>query len=292
MRKHCARRSLLLGGSLVVALLAFAGVASGTLGASKPTVYSACVPKSGIMRLVNSGASCPSQERRITWSSSDGPSVAGPTGATGPAGPTGAGQSAGAAGPTGATGIAGTPGATGTAGTVGATGTAGTTGATGTAGTAGATGTAGTAGATGATGPAGSNAVSGYAYYYNVASVSVAMEAAVPFDSNGLSTAGFTHTPGASAITVAAGVYLVSFTVSALQASQMAVFLNESAIAGALYGSGAGTQITSGQVIVSAAAGDVITVRNHSSAAAVTLQSLAGGTLANVNASITLQKLS
>jgi hypothetical protein len=50
--------------------------------------------------------------------------------------------------------------------------------------------------------------------------------------------------------------------------------------------------ITSGQVIVSAAAGDVITVRNHSSAAAVTLQSLAGGTLANVNASITLQKLS
>jgi hypothetical protein len=45
-------------------------------------------------------------------------------------------------------------------------------------------------------------------------------------------------------------------------------------------------------VIVRAAAGDVLTLRNHSSAAAVTLQTLAGGTQFNANASILIEKLS
>jgi hypothetical protein len=36
----------------------------------------------------------------------------------------------------------------------------------------------------------------------------------------------------------------------------------------------------------------VLTVRNHSSSAAVTLQTLAGGTQTNVNASILIEKLS
>jgi hypothetical protein len=37
--------------------------------------------------------------------------------------------------------------------------------------------------------------------------------------------------------------------------------------------------------------GDALTLRNHSSPAAVILQSLAGGTQANVNASILVRKL-
>ena len=45
-------------------------------------------------------------------------------------------------------------------------------------------------------------------------------------------------------------------------------------------------------VIITAAAGDVLTVRNHSSASAVTLQTLPGGTQTNSNASILILKLS
>jgi hypothetical protein len=44
-------------------------------------------------------------------------------------------------------------------------------------------------------------------------------------------------------------------------------------------------------VLVQLVAGDVLTLRNHSSAAAVTLQSLAGGTETNVNASITITQV-
>jgi hypothetical protein len=55
---------------------------------------------------------------------------------------------------------------------------------------------------------------------------------------------------------------------------------------GTIYGSGAGTQQNTGQAIFTLAAGDVLTVRNHSSAAAVTLQTLAGGTQSNANASV------
>jgi hypothetical protein len=44
-------------------------------------------------------------------------------------------------------------------------------------------------------------------------------------------------------------------------------------------------------VIITAAAGDVLTLRNHTSTAAVTLQTLAGGTQINSNASVLMQKL-
>ena len=75
---------------------------------------------------------------------------------------------------------------------------------------------------------------------------------------------------GTSAIVLASGgTYEVSFQVS-----------------------GAATQQNSGHAIVIFAAGDVLTLRNHTSATAVTLQTLAGGTQTNVNASVLLRKLS
>lgn len=52
-----------------------------------------------------------------------------------------------------------------------------------------------------------------------------------------------------------------------------------------------GVQQTAGEVIVALSASNVLTLRNHSSAAAVTLQTPAGGTQANVNASMTIQRL-
>ncbi|MBP2006741.1 BclA C-terminal domain-containing protein, partial [Halobacillus andaensis] len=209
------------------------------------------------------------------------------TGATGPAGPMGE------AGPAGATGATGPAGPTGEAGATGATGPAGPMGEAGPAGATGATGPAGPtgeAGATGATGPAGG--LSEYGYIYNLGAQVVPIEADVIFGSNGIITPGITHAPGTSQILVTTpGDYEVTFSVSGVEPNQFSLFLNGAPVAGTVYGSGAGTQQNNGQAIIAVSAGDVITLRNHSSSAAVTLQTLAGGTQTNVNASIVIKKL-
>jgi hypothetical protein len=79
--------------------------------------------------------------------------------------------------------------------------------------------------------------------------------------------------------------------VSGVEPSQFGLFVNGSPVAGTIYGSGAGTQQDSGQAILTLGAGDAIRLVNHSSAAAVTLQTLAGGTQTNVNASVVIKKL-
>jgi hypothetical protein len=123
----------------------------------------------------------------------------------------------------------------------------------------------------------------------------VALDADVTFNKNGVLTAGITHAPGivgdAGIVIVNAGTYEVTFSVSGVVPSQMAVALNGIVAPGTVYGSGAGTQQNSGQAILNVAAGSVLTVRNSTSAAAVTLQTLAGGTQTNVNASVVIEKL-
>ncbi|MFI0435760.1 MAG: collagen-like protein [Parachlamydiaceae bacterium] len=175
-------------------------------------------------------------------------------------------------------GIAGPPGATGA------------TGATGAAGSTGATGATGDTGATGATGASG--LISDYAYVYNTAAQIVALEAAITFDTNGPITSGFTHTPGTANIQIInGGVYSVTFSVSGVEPNQFALFVNGAPVAGAIYGSGAGTQQNTGEAIIVMAANDALTLCNHTSAASVTLQTLAGGTKTNVNASIKILKI-
>ena len=120
----------------------------------------------------------------------------------------------------------------------------------------------------------------------------MAIEADVNFDTNGVMTPGITHAPGAASVAlVNAGDYKVSFSVSGVEPSQMALFLNGALVPGTVYGSGAGTQQNTGQVIVRAGSGDVLTLRNHSSSAAVGLQTNAGGTQTNANASLAIEKL-
>lgn len=63
------------------------------------------------------------------------------------------------------------------------------------------------------------------------------------------------------------------------------------AVAWTVYGSGSGAQQNFGQAIITIAASDVITLRNHTSTSTVGLASLVGGTQANVNASIVIKKL-
>ena len=122
----------------------------------------------------------------------------------------------------------------------------------------------------------------------------MATEANVPFDSSGVLSPGITHstTTNTDQIVLAnAGTYKVAFSVSGTEPSQMALFVNGVLVPGTIYGSGAGTQQNSGQAIITIGAGDVLTVKNHSSSAAVTLASNIGGTQAVSNASVLIEKL-
>ena len=201
----------------------------------------------------------------------------------------------GPAGPQGPAGIDGAAGATGPQGALGTTGDQGTTGATGSAGpqgNAGAPGSSGATGATGATGQTGTNGLSQYAYIYNTDGEIVALEAAINFDSNGITTPGIIHAPTAAGTRlVEAGDYKFTFSVSATQSNQFALFVDGVEAPGATYGSGAGTQQNIGQVILTVPAGALVTVVNHTSSAGVTLETPAGGTRQNVNASLVIEKL-
>jgi hypothetical protein len=108
-------------------------------------------------------------------------------------------------------------------------------------------------------------------------------------------TPGIIHAAGLPGDTgihlINAGDYKVTFSVSGTEPGQFAVFLNDAPVDGATYGSGAGTQQDTGFVIVRASAGDVLTINNHTSAAAVGLASVVGGTQAEVNASVSIEKL-
>ncbi len=181
-------------------------------------------------------------------------------------------------------GVRGPKGKTGPAGK---TGTPGTNGQ-GVQGDVGAAGPPGVQGIKGDTGAAGSSA---FAYVYNEAAEVVPIEASVAFDTNG-PLLGITHAPGDAGIVVTnSGTYKVTFVVSSVEPNEMALFVNGAPAAGTVYGSGSGDQQNTGQVILTLSAGDVLTLVNHSSAAAVTLQTLAGGTQTNVNASVAIERL-
>jgi hypothetical protein len=126
---------------------------------------------------------------------------------------------------------------------------------------------------------------------YNLSAQVVPVENDVFFDTNG-PISGFTHPAGANVILVtAAGVYSVTFSVSGAGANQFTLTDQGSPVLGATYGSGAGTQQNTGTVIVALGAGDFVTLRNHTSAGSVTLQTTAGGTQTNVNASLLFVRL-
>ncbi|WP_010235513.1 collagen-like triple helix repeat-containing protein [Clostridium arbusti] len=174
----------------------------------------------------------------------------------------------------------------------GATGPTGAIGPTGPTGAAGPTGPVGPVGATGAIGPVGQG-LSAYAYIYNLAAQVVPLEADIIFSTNGILTAGITHAQDTASIAlVNAGDYAIWFNVAGVEPNQFTLFQNGAPVSGATYGSGAGTQPNPGMVIITSAAGDTLTIRNHTSAAAVTLQTLVGGTQINDNASILIQQIS
>lgn len=180
---------------------------------------------------------------------------------------------------------------TGIAGAVGAAGPAGAQGIAGVIGAIGAAGAAGAPGTPGLPGIPGIGGILGWGYIYNLAAQTIPIEATVPFDSNG-PLSGITHAPGSDAINITnAGIYAIFFSVSGTQPNQFALAVNGSPSTSTIYGSGAGTQQNTGLTILTLSAGDVITLINHSSSAAVGLASVIGGTQANVNASVLLLRI-
>jgi hypothetical protein len=274
----------------VAAVVVAAGAAYAASGepahtAAAGRVYACVVPPYRTLNLSSATAACKPGQQKISWSAAGSRGPRGLRGAIGRQGPSGA---TGAVGPAGASGSVGPQGETGSAGATGPAGQPGATGATGPTGPAGQTGATG---ATGPTGPAGPAATVAYAYIYNLAAQTVAIGSDVIFDSNG-DLSGFTHAAGTTQLVAAsAGAYLVDFSVTGVEPNQFTLMDNGAPVPGGTYGSGAGTQQNNGQVVLHLAVGDVLTVENQGSVAAVTLQSLTGGTQNNVNASLTVEQL-
>ncbi len=153
-------------------------------------------------------------------------------------------------------------------------------------------GLTGPAGPTGATGPAGGGAAA-YGYVYNNTAENVALEDSIDFDTNS-QLLGVTHQNGNDEVIVtAAGIYAVWFSVAAEQPNQFTLFVNNAPRTETIYGAGVGTVQNNGFAILNLAAGDRLTLVNHTSTAEVSLQSPAqsGGTQMNVNASLLIEKL-
>ncbi|WP_407312001.1 DNRLRE domain-containing protein [Desulfosporosinus sp. SB140] len=109
------------------------------------------------------------------------------------------------------------------------------------------TGATGVVGATGATGAG----LAAFAYIYNLGLQVVPLEADILFSDNGVILGSITHAPGTAPIILgAAGTYSIWFNTECNEANQFTLFQNGVAVAGAIYGSGAGTQPNPGMVIV------------------------------------------
>ncbi|AOY75621.1 collagen-like protein [Clostridium formicaceticum] len=195
-------------------------------------------------------------------------------------------------GPTGPAGPQGPIGPQGSTGPIGPQGIPGLTGPIGPQGVPGPTGPIGPQGVPGPVGPTGPQGLSEYAYIYNVGAQTIPLETDVIFSNNGVISGNITHAAGTAAIILgSAGDYSVWFYASALEPSQFTLFLNGAPVPGATYGAEAGTSPNPGWAIINASAGDVLTVRNHTSEVPVILQTFAGGTQVNVNASILIQRI-
>lgn len=137
-----------------------------------------------------------------------------------------------------------------------------------------------------------------YFYGYNLeVSATVAIGAPFPFDSEGPKSAGILHTPSPTVATSApitvvnAGIYEIYFTATVAEARQIALYVNGAVDLSTIYGQATGTAVTTGFAILTLAANSIITLRNHLSAAALTLVTPSGGTAENTTNSIIIKQV-
>ena len=131
-----------------------------------------------------------------------------------------------------------------------------------------------------------------YGYVFNDGLQTVAAAAGVRFSTNGVLSAGVTHTAGGNAVVLAdAGTYAVWFTVMGTAANQFILYLNDTSVPGTFYGTETGAAgsavrtLTTGFAIVTAPAGSTLALVN-STGATVTLATGVGGGGPNVIASM------
>jgi Collagen triple helix repeat (20 copies) len=195
-------------------------------------------------------------------------------------------------GPRGVKGERGNTGATGARGvdgTNGGTGQTGSAGANGINGAQGAPGRNGIDGLDGARGPA---ATPDYAYFYNVGSQAIGDEAAVQFNTNGLKTSSIIHPPGTSGVVLStAGIYKVTMSILATDPFRFALFQNAAVVSGSEFAANGSTRQGVGMTIITAAANDVLSVRNHGLGLTINLDVNGGGTPITVDASILIERL-
>ena len=166
----------------------------------------------------------------------------------------------------------------------------------------GATGPPGPQGPVGATGPPGTSSwshlghhgpavASNYGYIYNTGSQSIPTEGDIPFSTNG-ALLGITHSVGTGPITIEnEGTYAVWFIINGEVANQFALFQNNVVVPGSIYGTVGTSESNAGMTMISAAAGDILRVRNHTSSGSVTLDNSAGGSQTNISASIMIIRI-
>ena len=133
---------------------------------------------------------------------------------------------------------------------------------------------------------------SAYAYVYNDGRQTVAASAPILFSSNGVLSDGMTHPVNGNAVTIEnAGTYAVWFTMMGTADAQFALFLNDTSVAGTIFGTSPGAagsavrSITGGFAIVEAPANSTLALVNFTGAP-VTLATGVGGAGPYVNASM------
>jgi len=199
---------------------------------------------------------------------------------TGPTGPTGATGPQGSPGLTGSPGLQGVTGNPGPQGVVGLTGSPGPQGAIGSTGPQGATGNTG---ATGATGP--SVGLLDFADFYALMppdnAATVAPLTNILFPQNGPTAigSGIVRVDTSTFTLVNAGTYHVEYQASVDEAGQLVLMLNGAELPYTKVGRATGTSQIVGTALVTATAGQTLSVRN-SSAGTLTMTPIAGGPLA------------
>lgn len=130
-----------------------------------------------------------------------------------------------------------------------------------------------------------------YAYIYNTLNQPVAAGDPIAFSHNG-ALSEITHEVGSPDITIeSAGIYAVWYTVTGAEANQFTLFRNDNPVPGSTYGTDTTNTGYSGMVIINAAAGDKLTLKNFTSTGTVNLNNSAGGTETGVSASVMILKI-
>ena len=130
-----------------------------------------------------------------------------------------------------------------------------------------------------------------YAYIYNTGNQTIPVGGDIPFNANG-ALMGISHDVDTGTITIEnPGTYAVWFSVTGETPNQFALFQNDSPVPGSIYGTESASVGNVGMVIISAEAGDVLSVRNFTSTGPVTLDNSVGGTEVNTSASIKILRI-